>query len=338
MYVNVLTNWGKRSFRRKTLLSQIVRKLCQISSPSISSIYIFTPLFACPNKIIRICFVFLPGSWHLRKIREISFSSCRTTQRTWFYNAEYLHTSTSGLNARADIFFLFLSFFFIDAAATRYSTDSRLFRKRLFRNVFFNFHVLFICRPICEKSLVRYNGYRGPKTGWMAIFFSNAGWPPERKQMAWRISRSTGNYQLEGIPPRVIKRSDVAVPSGKATLRATLRLHTLSVLKPTGKTYRILLNMSDLRLRYPGNLIESDSIWRRFSVRSPFIDQIVSIFHGKRSQTSISKDKHLFVNSSIQINETIHLNGSCITRTRDDNCSRDKSRDREILFEFTYFV
>lgn len=31
-------------------------------------------------------------------------------------------------------------------------------------------------------------------------------WPPERKQMAWRISRSTGNYQTEGIP-WVIKRT-----------------------------------------------------------------------------------------------------------------------------------
>lgn len=54
-------------------------------------------------------------------------------------------------------------------------------------------------------------------------------WPPERKQqMAWRISRSTGNYQVEGIP-WVIKRT-LLFPAEKRVLRATLRVHP--VLKP----------------------------------------------------------------------------------------------------------
>lgn len=50
--------------------------------------------------------------------------------------------------------------------------------------------------------------------------------PPERKQMAWRISRSTGNYQMEGIP-WVIKRTSL-FPAEKRPFVRHPYVYTLS--------------------------------------------------------------------------------------------------------------
>ena len=278
------------------LLSKIVRKFYQISNPSVLSCIfqcfkLYLSFQPCLKEIIRICSAFLPGSWHLRKTR---LSSHRTTQRTWFYHGEYLYTSTSSW-MRVQIFFLFFFFFYRcngNAILERFAFVSQ----EVVQECVFQFPRSIHLSSICEKSLFGYNGYRGPKLVGLQ-FFSNTSWPPERKQMAWRISRSTGNYQLEGIP-RVIKRSDVAVPSGKATLRATLRLHTLSVLKPTGKTYRILLNMSDLRLSISGKPHRKWLYLTSICCSFPFHRS--NRFHIlRKNKPNFDFEGHLIINSSI---------------------------------------